>query len=219
MWNLDKENKFEKFKRIWKEFLLFDLEANSDDWWEYNKTEIIEIWAVRLDNNFNVIKKYDVYIRPTINPILTPFIQDLTKITQEKIDSVWVEFEEWVKLFQENKDAIFVSFWKYDIRQLWADWIKNFHPGLYESNKENPSKFKEDLYEYIQNPLYEFYEQTKNHVNIKDVFRKKLWLKRPKWMKWLLDYLQIPLDWTHHNWFDDVMNMVKILHHIEENYN
>ena len=49
-------------------------------------SEIIEIGAVKIEND-TVVEEMSLFVKPTINPILTDFCTELTSITQEDVDN------------------------------------------------------------------------------------------------------------------------------------
>lgn len=76
------------------QFVIFDLEYTTwqgaqDRHWmgdgEYK--EIIEIGALKINfPDFTVVDKFNIYIRPVKNPILSAYCKELTGITQDQID-------------------------------------------------------------------------------------------------------------------------------------
>lgn len=183
---------------IWLEqrsnFLLFDLEANTNWEWELSNMETIQIGYILFDYKLEILKKGSIFIKPTINNTLTDFIKSLTWISQKEVDS-WVSFQEWFKtfvsLYNPNTDYI-MSYWNYDMKQLYSDCANN--------NMEYP--FAEgDRWKYSK------------HINIKNALAKKLDI-REKWMESLLEYLWLELEWKHHNWEDDCGNILKLVKHV-----
>ncbi|MBM3545750.1 MAG: exonuclease domain-containing protein [Alphaproteobacteria bacterium] len=53
--------------------------------------EIIQIGAVRLDENLDEVAAVDLAVKPRLNPILSDYIKDLTGITQERIDGEGID--------------------------------------------------------------------------------------------------------------------------------
>ncbi|XP_071948048.1 3'-5' exoribonuclease 1-like [Antedon mediterranea] len=69
-------------------FLVIDLEATciyprQQDW----DAEIIEIGAVILDSRLKQISEFQEFVKPVVNPILSPYCLDLLKITQGDVDT------------------------------------------------------------------------------------------------------------------------------------
>jgi inhibitor of KinA sporulation pathway (predicted exonuclease) len=90
------------------EFILFDLEFTSwegamERGWsgpgEYR--EIIQIGAVRVDDSHAEKESFLAYIKPVRNPELSPFIIELTGITQKDIEERGVSFADALRSFRE----------------------------------------------------------------------------------------------------------------------
>ena len=47
--------------------------------------EVVQIGAVRLDGDFNIVAEFDVLVRPRINSRLSPYFENLTGITNEDV--------------------------------------------------------------------------------------------------------------------------------------
>jgi len=109
-------------------YIIFDLEATC--WSEedknnnrlkhtYKQNEIIEVAAIALDEQLQLVGTFDRFVKPTINPTLTDFCKELTHITQsdvdnaDKFDVVVKQFEEWC-----GKDSELCSWGFYDKKQL-----------------------------------------------------------------------------------------------------
>jgi inhibitor of KinA sporulation pathway (predicted exonuclease) len=56
--------------------------------------EVVQIAAVRVDAEFNVVDEFDVLVRPTINAILSDLFIDLTHINQLDVDQRGSRFSE-----------------------------------------------------------------------------------------------------------------------------
>ena len=77
------------------EIILFDTEftswegAQERNWSGENEyKEIIQVGAVKMDlNSGAVTETLNISIKPTLNPILSDYIKDLTGITQEEVDN------------------------------------------------------------------------------------------------------------------------------------
>lgn len=81
-------------------FILFDTEYTSwkgclengrADW---QKKEIVQIAALKIDNHLQVESEFNVYVKPEINPVLSDYFIDLTGITNEKLAAEGVPFYE-----------------------------------------------------------------------------------------------------------------------------
>ncbi|UUU32465.1 exonuclease domain-containing protein [Streptomyces sp. CA-210063] len=74
-------------------FVIFDLEfttwpgAMEQDWSAPGRLrEIVQIGALRLDEEYSVVEEYETLVRPVVNPSLSPFFTDLTGIDQQAVD-------------------------------------------------------------------------------------------------------------------------------------
>ncbi|MFM9370558.1 exonuclease domain-containing protein [Streptomyces sp. Da 82-17] len=74
-------------------FVLFDLEFTSwpgaleRDWSGPGELrEIVQIGAVRLDEEYAVAEEFETLVRPVVNPRLSPYFTELTGIEQEQVD-------------------------------------------------------------------------------------------------------------------------------------
>ncbi len=95
------------------DYYILDLEWNgaySDKWRRY-VNEIIEIGAVRLDENLNVADTFSVLIKPVIGKQISQTVSDLTGITQQEVERGYTfpgavaGLRKWMGKFQ-NKTAI-----------------------------------------------------------------------------------------------------------------
>ena len=96
-----------------KYFVILDLEWTSwrgNYYGKYNQyerrssnqqKEIIQIGALKVNKNFKIIKKLNIYVKPKINPKLSRYIIKLTSITQRTIDSKGLNFKEAFNIFQK----------------------------------------------------------------------------------------------------------------------
>lgn len=89
--------------------------------------ETIEIGAVMLDSNFEIVKEFQSYVKPSRNPILSGFCRGMTGITQEQIDNAplfkdaILDFAEWV-----GPEKFFLYTWSNsDTKRLKADFVNN----------------------------------------------------------------------------------------------
>ena len=88
-------------------YVLFDLEATccNDGSMPKHKTEIIEIGAICIDDNLNVLGKFVTFVKPIEYPKLHNFCTELKSITQSDVDSaeplssVVVDFKIWLDSF------------------------------------------------------------------------------------------------------------------------
>ena len=116
---------------------------NKDNEWR----EIIEIGAILIshrNNQYKIVSELNLSVKPTLNPILSQYIIDLTGITQERIDLHGIKFKSAAHqlnqffinsipiIFNGNDGQIFRE--NYAINDLQVDfWLKNgfnFRPLL-----------------------------------------------------------------------------------------
>lgn len=179
-------------------FLLIDIEANTVWGWDFTDKESIQIWYCIVTSQMELLDKWSIFIKPIKNYILSEFIKNLTWISQETIDN-WVTYKEWLDqmiwLFQKYNCSYIISYWSYDMRQLFSDCNING----------------------IAYPFFEWdWWSTQKHINIKDVFASKLWV-RPMSMGKLMHVLWLELKWKHHNWEHDCLNIIRIITHVFDN--
>lgn len=81
-------------------YIIFDLEATC---WENDRTrqnEIIEIGAVKVNVNLEIIGEFQTFIKPKLNSQLSDFCKSLTSISQQDIDMA-TYFPQAIYKFQE----------------------------------------------------------------------------------------------------------------------
>ncbi len=69
-------------------YIILDLEATC--WKDRNNgkpNEIIEIGALKIDENGKTISEFSRFVKPKLNPTLSDFCMELTTIPQSEIDS------------------------------------------------------------------------------------------------------------------------------------
>lgn len=106
-------------------FIIFDLEATC---WlgrpPHGANEIIEIGAVKVNRFGEHLDRYNSFVRPTVNPILSAFCTKLTTITQENVNGcptfpvVYQRFLDWINV---DEDFILCSWGAFDIQMLRND--------------------------------------------------------------------------------------------------
>lgn len=123
-------------------YIIFDLEFNQ----KYSKDksatsnikenlllEIIQIGAIKLNNNFESISTFNDLINPTVHKTIHPYVENLTKITTESLTSsrTFPEVYKDFLTFIGTDEAILCVWGTSDIKEL----IKNikFHNLSYSS--------------------------------------------------------------------------------------
>lgn len=171
-------------------FLVVDLEATCKINDRNYGNETIEIGAVMISSNGDMVSEFNQFIRPIKKPILTDFCKELTSIQQSDVDNaeyfpaVWEKFCDWINSFDDN--AVFCSWGYYDKNQFIDDC---------------------ELYKLP----YDF-KWFNRHISLKHQF-VQIAGKRKCGMSSALQILKIPLVGTHHRGIDDARNIAKILTH------
>ncbi|MBN2891048.1 MAG: exonuclease domain-containing protein [Bacteroidales bacterium] len=157
-------------------------------WKERNvrkQNEIIEIGAVKINRRGDILDEFNEFVKPKLNPKLSPFCKELTTITQNEIDNadyfpaVIERFKNWINL----DDFFYLCSW-----------------GFYDKNQ-----FVKDseLHQLDTNWL-------KNHISLKHQYTEIKKLKKHIGMANALKIENIPLKGTHHRGIDDAKNIAQI---------
>lgn len=100
-------------------YIIFDLELNSKPFKNRHPNEIVEIGAVKLDENLNNLGDYQSYSKPRIYKKLFKVVKNKTNINQEDINNaeefnkVIYDFRKWI-----GNDCILCSWGHDDIHHL-----------------------------------------------------------------------------------------------------
>lgn len=166
-------------------FIIFDLEATC--WPDKSHTsEIIEIGAVKINENKEIVDEFCHFIKPILNPVLSDFCTELTSIEQKCIDnaegfpSVINEFKDWIGV--SNNDYYLCSWGFYDRKQLIQD-----------------SKLHLIDFNWVH-----------KHISIKHQHQKINGLKRPIGLGNAIDFEDMKFEGTAHRGIDDARNIAKI---------
>jgi 3'-5' exoribonuclease 1 len=134
-----------------RKFIVFDLEATCIDKVKFLneaetfQNETIEIGAVKVNEKGEVVDTFNRFVRPILNPILTDYCKDLTKITQKDVDEA-ESFPEVLRAFREwiGKDYVLCSWGFYDksqlkddcrLHEIESDWVHS-HISLKHQHQE-----------------------------------------------------------------------------------
>lgn len=104
--------------------IIFDIEATCDHVFPKNKREIIEIGAVKIVDG-KIVDKFQRFVKPKKNSILTKYCMDLTHINQSDIDNanppgmVLQEFAAW------SQNSILAAWGPFDTEILSKECKKN----------------------------------------------------------------------------------------------
>lgn len=153
-------------------------------------SEIIEIGAVKIDDD-KIIEEMSLFVKPTINPILSDFCTELTSISQEDVDGGLSRKEALNKFSEFCKDTDFILSWgNYDKNQLTKE-LKRFGMS---------------------------YDWLDNHRNLKYHFSILKDLPKQCGMEKALSISGLKLDGTHHRGIDDAKNIAKIFLKYKNNW-
>lgn len=86
--------------------------------------EIIQIGAVRMDENYNIGEKLSILIHPVVYPRVNPFVKKMTGITTEMLENQ-PEFPEAYKIFREfiGKDRMLCTWGTSDVHALYRNMV------------------------------------------------------------------------------------------------
>ena len=167
-------------------YIILDLEATC---WKdrslKHQNEIIEIGAIKINENKEKVGEFSLFIQPKLQPTLSEFCTELTTITQKDVDKaslfpeVISQFQNWINL---DSEYILCSWGFYDKKQFKMDCELNELPT----------------------------DWLKHHISLKHQYAKIKNLKKPTGMGGALRKENLPLDGTHHRGIDDARNITKI---------
>ncbi|MDG1331744.1 MAG: exonuclease domain-containing protein [Crocinitomicaceae bacterium] len=167
-------------------YIILDLEATC--WRDRsikNQSEIIEIGAVKINEQQEIIGEFNAFIKPKLHPQISEFCTELTTIEQSDIDSA-DDFKTVISNFQDWIDI--------DSDYLLCSW------GFYDK-----SQFKKDC------ELNQLSTQwVRSHISLKHQYGEIKGLRRPMGMGGALRKERIELEGTHHRGIDDARNILKI---------
>lgn len=94
--------------------------------------EVIQIGAVKVDESFSPLETFNVLIRPRLNRALSPFIQQLTGITNSAIEAEGIDFVNAFRRFTEFAGSLPIVAFGRDDLVLWDNirlyGLKNLPP-------------------------------------------------------------------------------------------
>lgn len=177
-------------------YIIYDLEFNQE--YPSNKSvktdnyfklpfEIIQIGAVKLNKNFKIISKFNALVKPTLYTTIHPYIEDLTKINNEQLNSsnsFPKVFEDFVKFIGKN-DPVLCVWNTTDIKEL----IRNI-----EFHKLQPSLIPKQYID-IQAYASKYFNAPKG---------SKIGLRNA------IEILKIPIESEFHNAFNDAYYTSKV---------
>lgn len=167
-------------------YIIFDLEATCWEKSKGRKNETIEIGAVLVNEQKEIISEFVQFIKPIVHPELSTFCTELTSIKQEDVDSApgfleaTTRFKEW---FACGKEPYVLCSW-----------------GFYDRNQ-----LKGDSEIHGLNA-----DWVDRHISLKHQYQYLRDLRRGIGMKRALENEGFELDGTHHRGIDDARNITKI---------
>ncbi|MFK7802860.1 MAG: exonuclease domain-containing protein [Anaerolineae bacterium] len=174
--------------------IVVDIEATCwKDWENAAEMETIEIGAVKLNADFELIDEFTVFVRPVIHPQLSDFCLRFTSIQQadveaaDKFPAAFKQFLEWIG----PQPYIWYSWTSYDRKRLLGDF-ENHHQS---SNQ----------------PIPRFFEL---HHDLKKLFAQKENLEVPVGMRRALKRLEVDYEGRQHRGIDDARNTAAILKYV-----
>lgn len=173
-------------------FIIFDLEATC---WlgrpPQGITEIIEIGAVKYNGYGEEIGSFNKFIKPKINPVLSPFCKKLTSISQQDVDrsqhfnKVIEEFMDWIDIYSE--DYLLCSWGKFDktllkndceLHDIETDWLEHHIDIKKQFHNYKRSKDEYGLKKSLRMEGLEFngthHRAISDAENLGQIFRKYL---------------------------------------------
>jgi len=156
--------------------------------------EIIEIGALKADDDLRQVAEFSALIKPVKHPVLTDFCTSLTGITNEELSKsasgrvvVYTRFREWIETTAES------------IPEWWGSW------GLFDK-----SMFDSDAKAFnLSNPVGDL-----RHINIKQAHADFLH-KEPTEIEPSLAELGLEFEGRQHRAFDDTSNILRIMQHTD----
>lgn len=168
-------------------YIVFDLEATCWEGAPPNQVrEIIEIGAIKLNAFGEPLGSFNQFIRPVVNPILSPYCKELTGIEQNQVQRaakftrVIDLFFEWSDLFEEP--YLLLSWGKMDVTLLQNDC------ALHEVDAD-----------WLQ-----------TYIDMKSQYKSIRKLRKPIGLKKALTREGFEFDGQHHRAIDDATNTVKL---------
>ena len=165
-------------------YIIFDLEfnqsCNKEDKVLQLPFEIIQIGALKLDENFKTISTFNKLIKPTVYKYILPYIQELTKITDKMVSTsqnfieVYYDFMNFIG----KEDITFIIWGTVDLKELYKNIL------YFELPTKNLPKLYIDIQDYAS-----------KHFRVPG--GKRIGLKNA------IDFLNISISEELHNAFND----------------
>jgi len=147
------------------------------------QNEIIEIGAVKVNGNLEIVDEFSEFVKPVINPKLSDYCKELTTISQADVDAaelfpkVLSRFKEWI-----GEDYVLCSWGKYDKSQFERDCVRHNLDTIW----------------------------LRNHISLKHQHGEKVGGGKFVGMKAALKSAGLALQGTHHRGIDDARNIAQL---------
>ncbi len=155
---------------------------------ELAQPEIIEIGAVKLDNEYRVVDTFSLYIKPEYNPQITKTCTKITGITTETLEGA-PSFKEAMPLF--------------------IDWLGTSDLKIYAWGRDDKQQLEQEyrikgLYERLPHPF-------KKWRDFQGIFMRIFDFNRRIGLTVVLEMLGIDFEGKQHRAVDDAFNSAKLL--------
>lgn len=149
-------------------FILFDTEytswqgCNEHGWHDWQKKEIVQISALKVDENLEVLAEFNRLCKPKFNPVLSDYFVELTCITNAMVTSGGEDF---IKVYNDFKnfagsDVCFSHAWGQSADSLSDGAVVQENLRLYNFSTDDKI-----IYRNIAPLFKQFYQ--KHHIDIK----------------------------------------------------
>ncbi len=166
-------------------YIIVDLEATCWNPKGHYQNEIIEIGAVMVDEDQDIISEFEQFVKPKLNPQLSDFCKELTSITQEDVDNA-----------PSLPEAI----------QRFRTWIGTEEYLLCSWGQYDKAQFRRDCQLHNLGTSWLDY-----HISLKHQYAELHNLRRGGiGMEKALQREGFFLEGTHHRGIDDARNITKI---------
>ena len=167
-------------------YVIVDLEATCWEGRDGSKNETIEIGAVLVNAQKQILSEFEQFVKPLMNPTLSDFCKNLTSITQAQVDAApyfYEAVESFKKWITQHGAAYTLCSW-----------------GFYDKKQ-----FEQDCRLHGLET-----DWLKHHISLKHQHAQIRGLQRTVGMKSALAMEKLLLAGTHHRGIDDARNITKI---------
>lgn len=151
--------------------------------------EVIQFGAVMLDENYNMISKFNSYVKPVYSSV-TPIIQELTGITNKSLEGA----DDFLTVFDK------FAYWRGEGDITTFCWSNCDHNQLW-NELEVKGRHRYDLFATLQ-----------NFVDLQEIFGKQISARISVSLESALNLLQMDYEGQVHNAYSDSFNTARILH-------